>query len=90
MTASAFAIHILTCLGGVCALQAVLAFVTMSPEAGFAWLGLALVIDGIDGPLARRVDVKRHAPHLHGDVLDLVVDFLTYVFAPVIAEPAAL
>lgn len=81
----AFAIHLLTSFGGVCALEAVLCFVSQDPRAGFLWLGGALIVDGIDGPLARRFGVKQAAPHISGEVLDLVVDFLTYVFAPVVA-----
>jgi phosphatidylcholine synthase len=55
----------------------------------FAWLGLALVIDGVDGPMARRLDVARLQPNWSGDVLDLVVDFVTYVFVPAYAITAS-
>jgi phosphatidylcholine synthase len=48
----------------------------------FGWLGVALVIDGLDGPIARRLDVVRVQPNWSGEVLDLVVDFVTYVFVP--------
>lgn len=54
-------------------------------EAMFGWLGLAFVIDGIDGPLARHVDVKHRLPRFSGERLDLVIDYLTYVFVPVLA-----
>lgn len=56
------------------------AWVTM-----FAWLGLALVIDGVDGTIARRMQVGRVLPRWSGDALDLVVDFTTYVFVPAFA-----
>jgi hypothetical protein len=46
----------------------------------FGWLGIALIIDAIDGPLARRLDVVRLQPNWSGGV-DLVVDFVTYVRA---------
>ena len=85
MALAALSIHLLTAFGGVCALQALLAFVAQAPQTGFLWLGLALVVDGIDGPLARGLEVKRRLPHISGDVLDLVVDYLTYVFVPVVA-----
>jgi phosphatidylcholine synthase len=55
----------------------------------FAWLGAALVIDAIDGPIARRLDVIRMQPNWSGDVLDLVVDFVTYVFVPAYAITAS-
>lgn len=51
----------------------------------FLWLGLALIIDGLDGPLARRLQVAEELPRWSGDVLDLVVDFLTYAFVPAFA-----
>ena len=53
--------------------------------ACFAWLGLALVIDGVDGTLARAARVTETAATIDGVVLDLVVDFLTYVLVPVVA-----
>jgi phosphatidylcholine synthase len=55
----------------------------------FWWLGVALVIDAVDGPLARRLDVVRLQPNWSGDVLDLVVDFVTYVFVPAYAITAS-
>ena len=48
----------------------------------FWFLGAALFVDGIDGTLARRLDVAERLPRWSGDMLDLVVDFLTYVFMP--------
>src|SRR5690606_20148693 len=51
----------------------------------FGWLVLALIVDGIDGPLARKVDTKHNAANWDGTVLDLVVDYLTYVFIPAYA-----
>jgi phosphatidylcholine synthase len=55
----------------------------------FAWLGLALVVDALDGPIARRFDVVRLQPNWSGEVLDLVVDFVTYVFVPAYAITAS-
>ena len=51
----------------------------------FGWLGIALIVDGIDGPLARVVDTKRNAANWDGVILDLVIDYLTYVFIPAYA-----
>ena len=50
---------------------------------------VALVIDGVDGPIARRLDVVRLQPNWSGEVLDLVVDFATYVFVPAYAITAS-
>ena len=55
----------------------------------FVWLGIALLVDGIDGPLARGLNVRRLQPNWSGEVLDLVVDFLTYVFVPAYAIVAS-
>src|SRR5215208_2906035 len=51
----------------------------------FVCLGIALVVDGVDGARARRLKVAELLPRWSGDVLDLVVDFLTYVFVPAYA-----
>ena len=55
----------------------------------FAWLGVALMIDALDGPIARRLDVANVQPNWSGEVLDLVVDFVTYVFVPAYAITAS-
>src|SRR5882757_7891767 len=58
-------------------------------EAMFVCLGLALIVDGIDGPLAREFKVAEVLPRWSGDTLDLVVDFATYVFVPAYAIAAS-
>jgi phosphatidylcholine synthase len=55
----------------------------------FAWLGVALIIDGLDGPIARRLNVIELQPDWSGETLDLVVDFVTYVFVPAYAIAAS-
>ncbi|ESR26590.1 CDP-alcohol phosphatidyltransferase family protein [Lutibaculum baratangense] len=79
------AVHALTASGVFWALLALLAAGQGDFASMFAWLGVALVVDGIDGPLARRFDVGVHLPNWDGVVLDLVVDYLTYVFIPAYA-----
>lgn len=85
----AFGVHIFTALGGAIALIAMLEAVREHWAAMFAWLGVALIIDGLDGPLARRFKVEETLPNWSGDTLDLVVDFLTYVFVPAYAITAS-
>jgi phosphatidylcholine synthase len=87
--AAAFSVHIFTALGAGIGLIALLEAVREHWAAMFAWLGVALVVDGLDGPLARRLDVARVQPNWSGDVLDLVVDFVTYVFVPAYAITAS-
>lgn len=87
--AAAFSVHIFTAMGAGIGLIAMLQAVREQWAAMFAWLGLALVVDAIDGPIARRFDVVRLQPNLSGEVLDLVVDFVTYVFVPAFAITAS-
>jgi phosphatidylcholine synthase len=85
----AFAVHILTASGGGLALLALVAAARADWMQMFLWLGLALIVDGLDGPLARRFAVGETLPRWSGDALDLVVDFLTYVFVPAFALAAS-
>src|SRR6186713_647768 len=87
--AAAFSVHIFTALGAGIGLLAMLEAVREHWAAMFAWLGLALVVDALDGPIARRFDVVRLQPNWSGEVLDLVVDFVTYVFVPAYAITAS-
>jgi phosphatidylcholine synthase len=82
---AAFAVHIFTACGAACALLALIAAVSADWPKMFVWLGIALVIDGVDGTFARRLRTAELLPRWSGDVLDLVVDFLTYVFVPAFA-----
>ena len=51
----------------------------------FWWLGLALIVDGIDGPIARKLQVKEILPTWSGDTLDNIIDYVTYVLIPAFA-----
>lgn len=82
---SAFAVHVLTASGVAFGLLALLAAHERRFTAMFVWLGMALIVDGIDGPLARYVRVKEVLPHWSGETLDLVVDYLNYVIVPAYA-----
>jgi phosphatidylcholine synthase len=84
-----FCVHVLTAAGAACALLALMAAVAEQWAVMLAWLGLALVVDAADGPLARRFEVARTLPRWSGDTLDLVVDFATYVFVPAYAIAAS-
>jgi phosphatidylcholine synthase len=84
-SAGRFAIHILTASGAALAFLALLAAVDRAWPEMFLWLGVALIVDAIDGPLARRFHIAVVLPRWSGDTLDLVVDFVTYVFVPAFA-----
>jgi phosphatidylcholine synthase len=78
-------VHVLTASGGAVALLALYAAIERDFPKTFAWLGLALFIDAIDGSLARAARVTETAATINGAALDLIVDFLTYVVAPIVA-----
>ena len=78
----AYLVHLLTATGAVFAMLAMLAAVEGKWSLMFLWLVVAFLVDGIDGPLARRYDVKTYAPQIDGVLLDLIIDYLTYVFIP--------
>lgn len=85
----AFAVHIFTACGAALALLAII-LATGEHWAGmFFFLGMALIIDGIDGPLAREFKVAEVLPRWSGETLDLIVDFTAYVFVPAYAIAAS-
>jgi phosphatidylcholine synthase len=85
----AFTVHVFTAMGAALALLALI-LATGGHWAGmFFCLGLALVVDGLDGPMARAYEVEKLLPRWSGNTLDLVVDFTTYVFVPAFAIAAS-
>ena len=81
----ALSVHLLTATGAVFAMLAMLAAVDGKWSLMFLWLVVAFAVDGVDGPLARKYQVKVHAPQFDGVLLDLIIDYLTYVFIPAFA-----
>lgn len=81
----ALSVHLLTATGAVFAMLAMLAAVEEKWSLMFLWLVVAFAVDGIDGPLARKYDVKKNAAEFDGVLLDLIIDYLTYVFIPAFA-----
>jgi phosphatidylcholine synthase len=81
----AAAVHVFTASGAVLALLALRAAHQSDWLLMFIWLGAALIVDAVDGPLARRVGVTALLPRFSGERLDLIVDYLTYVVVPAYA-----
>ena len=81
----ALSVHLLTATGAVFAMLAMLAAVDARWDLMFLWLVVTFFVDGIDGPLARHYDVKKNAAEFDGVLLDLIIDYLTYVFIPAFA-----
>jgi phosphatidylcholine synthase len=78
-------VHLFTATGAVLAMLAMLAAVEEKWDLMFLWLVIAFFVDGIDGPLARKYEVKTNAPEFDGVLMDLIIDYLTYVFIPAFA-----
>jgi phosphatidylcholine synthase len=83
-SAAAWGVHLFTSLGVVVAFLALLAIERGEPREALLWLVVALFIDGVDGTLARAARVSERLPRIDGSALDLVIDYLTYVFLPVL------
>ena len=81
----AMAVHWFTASGAFAGILALEWAFARDFQVMFFWLALAFAIDGIDGTLARRARVREHAPHIDGDLLDGVVDYLNYVIVPLAA-----
>lgn len=81
----AFAVHLLTASGAFWAFLSIIAAADHRWVAMFGWLGFALFVDAIDGPMARKVDILRVLPNWSGDVLDQIIDYATYVIIPAFA-----
>jgi len=86
---AAWLVHGMTASGAVLGFLALEAATRADASTTFLWLGLALIVDGLDGPLARALEVGRATPNIDGAALDLVVDYLTYVVVPVAFMSAA-
>lgn len=84
-TFRAYFVHMFTATGAVFSMLAMLAAVEANWSLMFLWLVVAFIVDGIDGPMARKYDVKTKAPIIDGVLLDLIIDYLTYVFIPAFA-----
>ncbi|MBS3647369.1 phosphatidylcholine/phosphatidylserine synthase [Pseudaminobacter sp. 19-2017] len=83
--ARAFSVHLLTASGSFLAFLSLVAASEERWTAMFWWLGLALFVDGIDGPIARKLEVKEILPTWSGELLDNIIDYVTYVLIPAFA-----
>ena len=81
----AISVHLFTATGAAFAMLAMLAAAEGKWGLMFLWLVVAFAVDGADGPLARRYHVKSYAPAFDGVLMDLIIDYLTYVFIPAFA-----
>ena len=78
----AWLVHLFTTLGIVAAMLSLRDILVGRPDYAMAWLMLTLLIDGVDGPIARALEVERRVPLIDGFLLDLIIDFVTCVIVP--------
>jgi phosphatidylcholine synthase len=81
----AYSVHLLTATGAIFAMLAMLEASAGDWPMMYLWLVVAFAVDGVDGPLARRFGVAENAPEVDGVLMDLIIDYLTYVFIPAYA-----
>jgi phosphatidylcholine synthase len=83
---AAYGVHVFTACGVVFAYLAAaeVCAPTPRPKMVFLWLAVQVLIDALDGPLARAVHIKRSAPRIDGRTIDDIVDYLTYTFIPLL------
>jgi phosphatidylcholine synthase len=82
--AKGWLVHCVTASGAICGMFGIIAVADNQPRKAILWLVVAMILDGIDGPVARAWSVTEHVPRIDGYALDLIVDFVTCVVIPVI------
>ncbi len=75
-------IHLSTGFGIIAGFLSLIAVLNNNQKEAFIWLGIAFLIDSVDGTLARKFDVKKNLPHIDGKTLDSIIDFFNYVIVP--------
>lgn len=77
-------VHSFTALGALTGFLSIISILHDAPADALLWLGAAMVIDGLDGPMARHFEIAEKLPHVDGTVLDKVIDYLTYALIPAV------
>lgn len=83
-SAKGWLVHCVTASGAICGMLGIIAVSDRQPREAILWLAVAMVLDGIDGPVARAWYVRENVPRIDGYTLDLVVDFVNCIVIPVI------
>ena len=79
-----YAVHLFTASGALCGFFALMAADQGKFQHAFFWMIVALIIDTLDGTLARKIAIRERIPEINGHYLDLVVDFVNFVFVPAV------
>ncbi|MEY2444115.1 MAG: phosphatidylcholine synthase [Ilumatobacteraceae bacterium] len=80
---NAWAVHALTASGVIVGYIGLNSVIGGHARAAILWLIAALILDGVDGPIARKLDVRSRIPTLNGNSLDLIIDYFTCTIVPV-------
>jgi phosphatidylcholine synthase len=80
----AWLVHFYTASGAVLAFAAALAAIDAQFRAAFLLLIASTFVDATDGMLARRAGLPAATPAFDGARLDDIVDYLTFVFVPML------
>ena len=80
---SAWAVEALTATGVIVGFVGLNSVIEGHARAAILWLVAALLLDGIDGPIARKLDVSKRIPSVNGNTLDLIIDYFTCTIVPV-------
>jgi len=79
-----YLVHCVTASGAICGMFGLIAVADRQPRAAILWLAIAMVLDGIDGPVARAWVVSETVPRIDGYALDLIIDYVTCIVIPVL------
>lgn len=80
---AAWAVHLLTASGVIVGILGLNSVIEGHARAAILWMIAAMIVDGLDGPIARALDVRGRLPQCDGHALDLMVDYFTCVIVPV-------
>ena len=80
---AAWTVHLYTISGGIIGMVALSLAANNKIREAFLLLILALFVDGTDGILARRINIKTVLPHFDGAMTDNVIDVLNFVWVPI-------
>ena len=80
---AAWAVHALTASGVIVGYVGLNSVIENHARAAILWLVGALLLDGVDGPIARKLEVQARIPTLNGNSLDLIIDYFTCTIVPV-------
>ena len=82
--AKGWLVHSFTGLGALCGMFGLMAVAAGHEKQAILWLMIAMILDGVDGPYARKWCVAENVPRIDGYTLDLIIDYVTCIVIPVL------